>query len=124
MKHMKNIIPAKLKQGDEVRVIAPSRSINILNEETISIATKRLEGMGFKVTFGKNVRKEINKEFGCASIEDRIADLHDAFCDSRVKAIVTVIGGFNVNQILDDIDYNLIKKNPKIIVAFRILRRY
>lgn len=50
---MKNIIPKKLKKGDEIRVIAPSRSLNILNEETISVATKRLEGMGFHVTFGK-----------------------------------------------------------------------
>lgn len=115
---MKSIIPEKLKKGDEIRVIAPSRSLNILNEETISIATKRLEEMGLQVTFGKNVGKEISKEFGCASIEDRIEDLHDAFCDSHVKAILTVIGGFNVNQILDDIDYGLIKQNPKIICGF------
>ena len=55
---MKKIIPDKLKVGDEIRVIAPSRSMNLLNEETISIATKRLEDLGFKVTFGKNVYKE------------------------------------------------------------------
>lgn len=115
---MKNIIPEKLKNGDEIRVIAPSRSMNILNEETISIATKRLEELGFKVTFGKNVKNEINSEYGCATIEDRIEDLHEAFIDKNVKAILTVIGGFNVNQILDYIDYELIRNNPKIICGF------
>ena len=115
---MKNIIPEKLKNGDEIRVIAPSRSMNILDEETISIATKRLEELGFKVTFGKNVKNEINSEYGCATIEDRIEDLHEAFIDKNVKAILTVIGGFNVNQILDYIDYELIRNNPKIICGF------
>ena len=115
---MKKIIPDKLKKGDEIRVIAPSRSMNLLNEETISIATKRLEDLGFKVTFGKNVYKEFDSNFMCASINDRLDDLHDAFRDKNVKAILTVIGGFNVNQILDYIDYELIKNNPKIICGF------
>ena len=36
-------------------------------------------------------------------------DIHDAFKDKKVKAILTTIGGFNVNQILDYLDYDLIK---------------
>ena len=115
---MKNIIPDKLKKGDEIRVIAPSRSMSLLNDETINIATKRLEDLGFKVTFGKNVYKQIDDNYFCASIEDRVSDLHEAFLDTNVKAILTVIGGFNVNQILDYIDYDLIKNNPKILCGF------
>lgn len=115
---MKTIIPNKLKKGDEIRVIAPSRSMSLLNDKTINIATSRLIEMGFKVTFGKNVLKEIDSDFNCATIEERINDLHDAFKDKNVKAILTVIGGFNVNQILDYIDYELIKNNPKIICGF------
>lgn len=115
---MKKIIPSKLTKGDEIRIIAPSRSFNLLSEETIKIATARLEELGLKVSFGKNIKKEIDKNYCCASIEDRIEDLHDAFKDKNVKAILTVIGGFNVNQILDYIDYELIKNNPKIICGF------
>lgn len=115
---MKKIFPEKLKRGDEIRVVAPSRSMCLLNEENISIATSRLTEMGFKVTFGKNVNNTINDVFCCASIEDRVNDLHDAFKDKNVKAILTVIGGYNVNQILDYIDYELIKDNPKIICGF------
>ena len=49
------MIPEKLKAGDEVRVIAPSRSMTILKDDCKKIATERLENLGLKVTFGKNV---------------------------------------------------------------------
>lgn len=115
---MKKIIPDKLKKGDEIRIIAPSRNINILNEETISIAKTTLEEMGFIVTLAKNISNTEYEEYLCSSIEDRVEDLHNAFKDKNVKAILTVIGGFNVNQILDYIDYDLIKNNPKIICGY------
>ena len=112
------IVPKKLKLGDEVRIIAPSRSMKILKEDVIKIATQRLEEIGLKVTFGKNVMKYQNEDFKCATIEERIEDLHEAFKDKNVKAIITVIGGYNVNQILEYIDYKLIQENPKIICGF------
>ena len=115
---MEKIIPSKLSIGDEIRVIAPSRSMCILSNEVIESAKSRLENIGFKVTFGKNVLNSIGKDYNCANIEDRIEDLHEAFRDKNVKAILTVIGGYNVNQLLDYIDYNLIKENPKIICGF------
>lgn len=115
---MDKIIPNKLKIDDEIRVIAPSRSMKILREEVIRIAKGRLEQLGFKVTFGKNVMHSINDDFGCATISDRVEDLHEAFKDKKVKAILTVTGGYNVNQLLDYIDYDLIKENPKIICGF------
>jgi len=72
--------------------------------------------MGFKLTFGKNV--ELCDSFTSSSIEARIEDLHEAFADKNVKAIFTVIGGFNSNQLLSHIDYDLIKNNPKIFCGF------
>ena len=110
--------PNKLKIGDEIRIIAPSRSMDILSNENIELAQKRLEEMGFKISYGKNVMNKINDDILCASIQERIEDLHEAFLDKKVKAILTVIGGFNVNQILEYIDYNIIKENPKIICGF------
>lgn len=111
------MIPEKLKSGDEVRVIAPARSMNILGEDCEQIATERLESLGLKVTFGKHVMEADPDSFS-TSIEARIEDLHDAFRDKNVKAILTVIGGFNSNQLLDYIDYDLIKENPKILCGF------
>ena len=115
---MQSIIPDKLKVDDEIRIIAPSRSMNILNKETMNIATKRLEKLGLKVSFGRNIYSEFDKNYGCGSIKERIEDLHEAFLDKNIKAVLTVIGGFNSNQILDYINYDLIKNNPKIICGF------
>jgi len=110
------MIPNKLKQGDEIRVIAPSRSLSIISENTRSIANKMLKELGFKVTFGKHV--EECDDFKSSSIKSRIEDLHDAFRDKNVKAIFSVIGGFNSNQLLKYLDYDLIKKKPKILIGF------
>jgi len=111
------MISEKLKVGDEVRVIAPSRSAVILGEDCKTIATERLEALGLKVTFGKYIY-EADEDYMAASKEHRVEDLNEAFRDKNVKAILTVIGGFNSNQILDLIDYDAIRENPKIFCGF------
>ena len=113
---MNKIIPAKLKKGDEVRIIAPSRSLQLIGEETKQIANKRFEDMGLTLSWGKHVNEK--DDFASSSIESRIEDLHDAFADQKVKAILTVIGGFNGNQLLRYIDWDLIKNNPKILCGY------
>lgn len=110
------MIPSKLKPGDEVRVIAPARSLSLLGADCIEIANKRFEELGLKLSFGKHV-KEADENMS-SSIESRVEDLNEAFRDKNVKAIFTVIGGFNSNQIIKYIDYDLIKNNPKILCGF------
>jgi len=110
------IIPNKLKVNDEVRIIAPSRSLSIIDKKTREIANTRFEELGLKLSFSKNC--ESIDDFSSSSIEERIEDLHEAFLDKKVKAIFTVIGGDNVNQLLKYIDYNIVKRNPKIICGY------
>lgn len=106
----------RLKVGDEIRVIAPSRSGAILKSEQIDISVKRLEALGFRVTFSKNFKNY--DLFYQSSIEERIEDLHEAFLDPKVKMILTAIGGYNSNQLLDYIDYDIIRNNPKIFCGY------
>jgi len=113
---MDKIFPDKLRVGDEVRVIAPARSLAIISKGTREIANERIENLGLKLTFAKHVEEMDN--FASSSIEARIEDLHEAFSDKNVKAVFTVIGGFNSNQLLKYIDWDLIKKNPKIISGY------
>jgi muramoyltetrapeptide carboxypeptidase LdcA involved in peptidoglycan recycling len=117
MTEIKNLIkPKKIKKGDHIRVIAPVRSLKLLSETNIKEASDRLRKFGFELSFGKHVN-EID-EFNSSSIASRLEDLHDAFKDKKVDAILTVIGGYNSNQLLQHIDYELIAKNPKIICGF------
>lgn len=110
------MLAKRLKPGDEIRVIAPSRSLQLIKEKQIDIAISRLHNLGFHVTFGKNTNA--HDEFFSSSIEERIEDLHDAFRDPNVVAILTAIGGYNANQLLNYIDYSLIKENPKIFCGY------
>lgn len=110
------IRPKKLKKGDEIRIIAPSRSLKLISDEGLKTAKKKLEDLGLKVTFGKHVMEcDLQQS---SSISNRIEDLHNAFADPNVRGILTVIGGFNCNELLTYIDYELLKKNPKIICGF------
>lgn len=110
------MLAERLKPGDEIRVIAPSRSMAIIKGEQLRIAQERLNQLGFTITYGKNA--ELHDEFFSTSIEERIEDLHDAFTDPNVKGILTVIGGYNANQLLNYIDFEIIKNNPKILCGF------
>ncbi len=113
---MEKIYPAKLKQGDEVRIIAPSRSMALISQEIREIAHKRFFDLGLTVSFGKHIEEK--DEFLSSTIESRIEDFHNAFRDKNVKAIITVIGGFNSNQLLKYFDWNVIQNNPKIFCGY------
>ncbi|QAS51750.1 S66 family peptidase [Halobacillus litoralis] len=108
--------PAKLKKGDEIRVISPSKSLAIIAADQKQLGMERLESLGFKVTFSKYADEDASSLSN--PITHRIADLHEAFRDSKVKAILTTIGGFDSNQLLKHIDYRLIQDNPKIFCGF------
>ncbi len=113
---MNLIFADKLKSGDEIRVIAPSRSMAIISQELRDIAKSRFEELGLKLTFGKHVEEK--DDFVSSSVESRIEDLHDAFLDTNVKGILSVIGGFNSNQLLSEIDWSIIQSNPKVLCGF------
>ncbi|QHZ47235.1 S66 family peptidase [Bacillus sp. NSP9.1] len=108
--------PAKLKEGDHIRVIAPSRSMALLKTEQIERAKRVLEHLGFHISISAHA-EEID-EFSSASIASRVDDLHEAFSDPDVKGILTVLGGYNSNQLLSHLDYDLIKANPKVFCGF------
>ncbi|WP_226676896.1 S66 family peptidase [Mesobacillus jeotgali] len=106
----------KLVPGDEIRVVAPATSMIILKEAQVDLAVERLTKLGFNVTFGKNA--DAHDEFFSSSIAERNEDLHDAFADPNVKGILTAIGGYNSNQLLKYIDFDLIAANPKIFCGY------
>ena len=110
------MIAKKLQINDTIRVIAPSRSLSIISSKNQQIAVDNLKELGLKISIGKYA-KEINN-FDSSSITSRVFDLHNAFQDKNIKAILTAIGGFNANQLLDYLDFDLIGKNPKIICGY------
>ncbi len=112
----KLVIPPKLTKGDTIGFISPSAGLAPFAMHRIERAKKTLENLGYKVKIAKHALK--NSGYVSASIEERVSDIHDMFSDSEVKLIMTTIGGNHSNQLLKYIDYELIKKNPKIFIGY------
>lgn len=110
------MFPKKLSPGDEIRVIAPSTSFHIIASSIRETALHNLSTLNLQVTYSKNC--EESDEFNSSSAASRIADIHDAFADPRVKGILSAIGGYNSNQLLRYLDYDLIEAHPKILCGF------
>lgn len=110
------IYPKKLALGDEIRIIAPSCSMGIISQKNRAIANGRFNELGLHVSFGRY--SEEMDSFRSSSIHSRIKDIHEAFSNKNVKAIFAAIGGLNANQLLGQIDWNLIKNNPKIFCGY------
>ncbi|WP_028776057.1 S66 family peptidase [Shimazuella kribbensis] len=110
------LISKKIQVGNHIRVVSPSKSFSILSKETIEIAMQRLRNLGFTVSISQHA--SVMDAFGSSSIEEKIKDLHDAFADETVDGIITTIGGYNCNQLLTYLDYQLIKQNPKVLVGY------
>ena len=113
---MKKIYPKKLSAGNEIRVVTPALSLKTVSKNNRKTADKRFLELGLKLTFGKHV--EESDEFGSSSIKSRLEDLHEAFRDKKIKAIIAAEGGSNSNQLLGYLNWNLIKNNPKILCGY------
>jgi muramoyltetrapeptide carboxypeptidase len=109
--------PPKLRRGDTVRVVAPSRSrALVLEYDHRAVIDARFAEMGLTLTYGRHVDER--DDFDSSSVISRVEDLHDAFADPDVAAILTVIGGFNSNEVLPHLDWDLIGANPKVFCGF------
>ena len=115
---MQRIVPQKLKKGDKVMIVAPSRGVKLIGPDVRALAQERFEALGLRVVFADNATEENFDMLLTTTAEKRAADLMQAFGDTSVKGIFTIIGGFNCNQLLPYLDYELIRANPKILCGF------
>ncbi len=106
--------PARLSQGDVVGLITPATYV--VDPDKLMIAMQTLDYFGLRVKLGKNVRKRSGYLGG--SVEERLEDLHAMFKDPEVKGIFCIRGGYGSSQLLDQIDYDLIRRNPKVFVGY------
>jgi hypothetical protein len=111
------LIPRKLRRGDTIRAVAPSRSRALVAEHDHSdVIDARFAAMGLRLTFGDHVDER--DDFDSSPVTSRVFDLHAAFTDPDVAGILTVIGGFNSNQLLPHLDWDLIAAHPKFFCGY------
>ncbi|HCU70716.1 MAG TPA: hypothetical protein DIC35_03090 [Candidatus Moranbacteria bacterium] len=104
-----------LKKGDMIGVIAPSRPLWNIQKE-VDLGLERLEKNGFVIKKGKHLDK--HSYYSAGSKEERVEDLHAMFMDNDVKAIICATGGSSSIDLIRDIDFDVIKKNPKPFIGY------
>lgn len=109
----KDVFPNKLFSGARIGLIAPASAAR---EDKIQKAIDNIESWGLEVVEGKYLRSK--NGFLAATDQQRLEDLHLMFSDSTIDAIWCVRGGYGTTRILDELDYDLIRRNPKILLGY------
>ncbi|RIW33998.1 LD-carboxypeptidase [Bacillus salacetis] len=110
------IKPGKLKRGDTIGIITPSTPAPVLFKERYERGLAQLRSMGFNVLKGKCAQS--NQGYRSASIQQRAEEINELIHNKEVKAIISTIGGTNSNSLLPYIDYEELKRQPKILMGY------
>ena len=110
---MNLIKPNPLKQGDTIAIIAPSGPVEF---EPVSRAKRYFEEKGYRVKLGEHLFDA--DRYLAGSDEARVEDLHNAFADKEINAIICARGGYGAIRLIKLIDFELIKNNPKIFCGY------
>lgn len=107
-------ISEKLQKGQTIGIIGLSSSI--LDFKEIDQGVAYLEALGYKVCLAPNVKE--NDYYFPGSAEVRARELENFFVNPDIDVIMALRGGFGAIHILNLLDYQLIKENPKIFIGF------
>lgn len=107
------IKPPFLKKGDKIGIVAPAGKID---PEIVRKAKDILTSWGLEVVLGKHVLS--SHFYFAAKDEDRREDFQHMLDDPEIKAILCARGGYGVTRIIDQLNFEVFKKNPKWIIGF------
>lgn len=108
------IKPSMIKPGDTVGLITPGTAVT--DPDELAKAIEIVDYLGLKYKLGKYVKTGTG--YKSRTIEERAEDIHSMFKDPEIKGIFCIRGGYGSIQILDYIDYKLIRNNPKVFLGY------
>lgn len=99
-----------------IGIVSPSAPISAFCPKRLQRGVDELQSLGFDVRVGKHVSDHTG--FTAGTIADRVADIHEMF-EANVDVIIATIGGYNANDLLDQLDYDLIRQhNDTLFVGY------
>ena len=114
MKNSKKIFPEKLVKGDTIGIISPSGPVRDMN--FFDRGVNYLKSKGFNVVLAEHT---LTRWYHMSATgQDKANDLNEMFANKSVKAIFPSVGGHTASQMLEFLDWEVIKNNPKIIFGF------
>lgn len=107
--------PPKLHPGDLVAVISPSQppTVKHSSQDFKKALTNFERSTGLKTVLSKNALAQ--HYYSAGTVDQRLEDFHWAISNPDIKAIIFSVGGNTAIELVDKLDYELIKRNPKII---------
>lgn len=111
------MIPKRLQKGDTIGVVAPSQLYRDKYKKELKSAEEEVQKMGYKVMFGKNFYKVDKYGVSAGSPQERADDVNSFFADPNTTMIWCSHGGDTANQVLEYLDFDLIKRKPKIFMG-------
>lgn len=105
--------PGRLLAGDHVAIVAPASN---LKRDYLANGIAELERLGFRVKHRSDILDKARYTAG--SDQRRAEELMEAFADPEVKAVWAARGGYGVMRILNLLDENLLRANPKIFIGY------
>jgi muramoyltetrapeptide carboxypeptidase len=108
------IRPRHLAPGDMLGIVSPASAPP--DPASIDRGVAALEKLGYPVKLAPNVRKRFG--FLAGTDQQRADDLMNMFTDPEVRAILCVRGGYGTPRLLPLLDYQVIRKHPKIFVGY------
>ena len=112
---MKQIKPAKLTKGATIGIVSPS---GFSEPFGLGQGINYLKKLGYKVTLGECTRNLVKYSFMSGKDDARAGELVKAFADDKVDAVFCARGGYGAMRILDQVDFGVIKDNPKIFMGY------
>ncbi|GER67718.1 S66 peptidase family protein [Weizmannia acidilactici] len=100
--------------GATVGLVAPASPVL---PEKLQAAVVKLHQLGFQVKLGESCGNEYGGYMAGTPLE-RAADINNMFADEEVDAILCLRGGYGSPQILPYLDYEMIKKHPKLFTGY------
>ena len=112
---MNVIKPHPLQSGATIGIISPASPQR--DPARLERGIAYFESKGYTVKIADNALKSTAGYFA-GSDEERIADIESMFSDDSIDAIFCARGGYGTTRILTQLNYDIIKSNPKIFVGF------
>ncbi len=109
------IRPKALRKNAVIGVIAPASPQR--DPDRLTRGVHYLENLGYRVKYGRNIDKR-HAGYLAGTDAERLADLHEMFADPQVEAIFCARGGYGSARLLTQVDWDLLRRNPKIFVGF------
>lgn len=106
----------RLKKGDIIGIVAPSKLFNRDKQEELFNFINYIESIGLDVKLSENFYQVDKFCTSAGTPNQRAEDINSMFWNPDIKAIWCLQGWDTANQILDKIDYENIKRNPKIFL--------